>query len=86
MKHAYHGRTDQEIQVVADVFENRIAFQLIHWGETFDPGAVTPPTFDGTQDHGFGFFIIDQIMDEVHYTADAEGRNRIDLIKYFPAT
>ena len=40
MRHAYDGRTDQRIQLDAEVFADRIVLRLHHLGETFDPGAV----------------------------------------------
>ena len=37
MRHAYHGRTDQRIQVIADAFADRIVVRLWHRGTAFDP-------------------------------------------------
>jgi hypothetical protein len=45
MRHAYHGRTDQRIQVAADAFADRIVIRLSHRGTAFDPGTVRPPVF-----------------------------------------
>jgi phosphoserine phosphatase RsbU/P len=81
MRHAYHGRTDQQIQLDVEIFPSRLVFQLHHLGETFDPGAVKTPAFDGTQDGGFGMYIIARSVDEVRYDRDERGRNRISLVK-----
>jgi phosphoserine phosphatase RsbU/P len=81
MEHAYGGRTDQQILLDAEAWPDRVLFRLHHLGESFDPDAVKPPVFDGTQDGGFGVYIIAQSVDEVRYDRDERGRNRISLVK-----
>ena len=81
MRHAYNGRTDQRIQLDAEVFHDRIVLRLHHLGETFDPDAVNAPKFDGTQEGGFGMFIIERSVDEVRYHRDERGRNCISMVK-----
>lgn len=81
MKHAYHGRTDQRIQIEVDACADCISLRLYHCGEAFDPETVKPPVFDGSREGGFGMYIIAQSVDEVHYTRDERGRNCICLIK-----
>ena len=81
MRHAYGGRTDQRIQLDADVFPDRVVLRLHHLGETFDPDAVNAPAFDGTQEGGFGMFIIERSVDEVRYHRDERGRNCISMVK-----
>ena len=81
MRHAYRGRTDQRIQLDAEVFPDRLLLRLHHLGETFDPNAVSSPTFDGTQEGGFGMFIIGRSVDEVKYSRDERGRNCISMVK-----
>ena len=58
MRHAYGGRTDRSIQLVADAFDDRIVLRLHHLGQSFDPAMVRPPVFDGSQEGGFGLSII----------------------------
>lgn len=81
MRHAYRGRTDQEIQVGVEAFADRVVLRLHHLGETFDPSAVAAPAFDGTQDGGFGMYIIEQSVDNVAYYRDERGRNCISMVK-----
>jgi PAS domain S-box-containing protein len=81
MTHAYRGRTDQEIQIGVDAFADRVVLRLHHLGETFDPSAVAAPAFDGTQDGGFGVYIIEQSVDDVRYYRDERGRNCISMVK-----
>jgi sigma-B regulation protein RsbU (phosphoserine phosphatase) len=82
MRHAYGGRTDRRIQLDAEAYDDRIVVQLHHLGESFDPGSVKPPAFDGSQEGGFGMFIIEQSVDNVRYFRDDRGRNCISLVKH----
>jgi PAS domain S-box-containing protein len=81
MRHAYGGRTDQQIQIDVEAFPDRVVLRLHHLGETFDPAAVATPAFDGTQDGGFGMYIIEQSVDNVRYYQDERGRNCISMVK-----
>ena len=84
MRHAYRGRTDQQIQLQAKVFADRITFRLHHLGDAFDPNSVKVPSFDGSEDGGFGVYIIRQSVDDVRYDRDERGRNCITLTMMRP--
>jgi phosphoserine phosphatase RsbU/P len=81
MRHAYGGRSDRRIQLDAEAYEDRIVLRLHHLGQSFDPEAVRPPSFDGSREGGFGMFIISQSMDEVRYHRDERGRHCISMVK-----
>ncbi|MFZ4661115.1 MAG: ATP-binding protein [Caldilineaceae bacterium] len=52
-------------------------------GVSFDPTVVPAPQLGELQEHGFGLFLVRELMDEVTYQADATG-NRWKLVKRFP--
>ena len=81
MKHAYHGRADQRVQLEAEAFPGRVSIRLHHLGDSFDPSAVPPPALDGSRESGFGIYLIGKSVDEVRYSRDERGRNCIDLVK-----
>jgi len=81
MKHAYHGRQDQWIQIEAEAFSDHLVIQLHHFGDAFDLSKVQPPPLDGSRDSGFGVYIIAGSVDEVKYYRDESGRNCIALMK-----
>jgi PAS domain S-box-containing protein len=81
MKHAYHGRADQWIHLEAEAFSGQVSIRLYHQGEPFDPSTVAPPALDGSQESGFGFYLITQSVDDVRYSRDTRGRNCIALVK-----
>jgi sigma-B regulation protein RsbU (phosphoserine phosphatase) len=75
IEHAYRNAPDKPVRIEARLSPDRIEFRLYDWGRSFDPAAVPPPAFDGSKDHGFGIYIIDQAVDEVEYTREGKGRN-----------
>jgi anti-sigma regulatory factor (Ser/Thr protein kinase) len=85
MKHAYHGRTDQRIQLQADAFPDRVSIRLHHLGDSFDRDSVAPPAFDGSRESGFGIYLMSQSVDEVRYSRDDRGRHCITLVKILEA-
>jgi serine/threonine-protein kinase RsbW len=84
MKHAYHGREGQPIQVEAHADPGRVVIVLLHHGDSFTPESVPPPAFDGSRSNGFGVFLIRNCVDEVRYTTDDQGRNAIYMVKSYP--
>jgi len=82
MKHAYRGRSDQRIRLDAEAFADRVVVRLHHLGDPFDPSAVPPPSFDGSRDSGFGFYLIGRCADAVRYDRDERGGNCIALVKH----
>jgi sigma-B regulation protein RsbU (phosphoserine phosphatase) len=81
MKHAYHGREDQPIHLEAEAFPCRLAIELHHFGDAFDPSTAPPPSLDGSRDSGFGVYIVARSVDEVRYYPDERGGNCVLLVK-----
>jgi PAS domain S-box-containing protein len=81
MKHAYHGRVDQRIELEADALPDRVTIRLHHVGDVFDPAAARPPALDGSRESGFGIYLIAKCVDDVRYCRDEHGKHCIALIK-----
>lgn len=81
MKHAFHGRTDQRIQMEVEGYPDRISIRLYHLGDPFDPSNIPQPRLDGSQESGFGVYLISQSVDVVRYYRDERGRCCIAMTK-----
>ena len=81
IRHSYQGRSGQKIQAELDVYPKRIVVRLYHCGLPFTKPQVSSPAFDGTQQHGFGLYLIRNCVDEIHYATEPDGRNCIRLTK-----
>jgi sigma-B regulation protein RsbU (phosphoserine phosphatase) len=81
MKHAYHGRRDQRIQLDGEAYADRIAIRLHHLGDPFDPTAVPLPAVDGSRESGFGIYLMANSVSEVRYSRDDRGQHCIALVQ-----
>ncbi len=81
MKHAYHGRVDQWIHLEGEAYPSHVLIRLYHLGDPFDSSRLPPPVLDGTQESGFGAYIMSKSTDDVQYYRDERGINCITLVK-----
>ncbi|CAN5712218.1 ATP-binding protein [soil metagenome] len=84
--HAYanaHGR----IYMTASLSHQplRLTILLQDTGLSFDPAQVPQPRFGELQEHGYGLFLVTQLMDEVEYHR-IEGGSVWKLLKNLPVT
>lgn len=83
VNHAYagqEGRIRMQLQLVAQ--PPQLTIFLHDTGTSFDPMLVPTPHLGELQEHGFGLFLVRELMDEVEYQAGATG-NRWKLVKRF---
>ena len=80
-KHAYMGQPDQRIQIQAEAFPDRIVISMKHWGRSFDPDSVPPPSLDGRREDGYGSDLMADCVDEVSYPEDENGMRSTRLVK-----
>lgn len=80
INHAWSGESSKGLSVELRMDGTKAHIQLMYAGVPFSPENVPPPSFDGSRDHGFGVYLIDQLMDEVTY-ACTDGQNTILLTK-----
>ena len=79
--HAYERQSGLPIEMAVEVDDEGASVWIYHSGRNFDPCLVPPPTFDGTRECGFGLYLIQQAVDEVHYFHDETGRCGLRLFK-----
>lgn len=81
--HAYGGPCGERIGIAMTVQPSprQLIVELHDTGRSFDPDQVPQPTLDDVQVHGYGLFLMRELMDEVTY-APQPGNNRWRLVKY----
>ncbi|MFZ3048551.1 MAG: SpoIIE family protein phosphatase [Desulfatirhabdiaceae bacterium] len=80
IRHAYGDRTDGKIRIIARTTPDSLEITFFDRGEIFDPKIVPPPKFDGSQEGGFGIYIITNAVDEYTYGQDQYGNNCTRLL------
>jgi PAS domain S-box-containing protein len=80
MKHAYHGRRDQRIQLDGDAYRDRVVIRLHHLGDPFELDTAPPPALDGSRESGFGIYLMTNSVSDVRYSRDDRGKHCIALV------
>lgn len=82
VNHAYEAddRGRINIDVLLRFDPPQITIELEDTGKPFDPEKYTSPNLDEVRIHGYGLFLIRNLMDSVTYTS-TQGRNRWCLLK-----
>ena len=82
--HAYGGEDKSgRIEVVFTLTSapRRLIIETLDSGRgQFDPENVSPPSMQEPQDHGYGLFLMRELLDEISYQL-APGDNRWRLVK-----
>ncbi|WP_322506580.1 ATP-binding protein [Anaerolinea sp.] len=85
IEHAYQGEDKGEILLTVSADEKGLTVVMEDYGQPFDPRTVPPPDpnapLEEQREHGWGLYIIQQWMDEVHFEFTPTG-NRLTLVKY----
>lgn len=86
IKHAYQDDANKFIDIEVTIYDDRIVVCLYHWGESLKKFQMMTPTFDGSQENGFGLYFIRKCVDEVHYSTDDDGLTCVRLVKQIKKT
>ena len=80
--HAYENSFGRiEIALTLENHPQRLVVDLYDTGSSFDLKNITPPNLEVPQEHGYGLFLVHQLMDDVEYQA-GNGKNHWRLVKY----
>lgn len=82
INHAYNHKSSETIHVTMTLTFNppQLMVELQDRGNPFDSATYTSPNLEEVQVHGYGLFLINNLMDTVTYTS-APGRNEWCLVK-----
>ncbi len=91
IRHAYHGRPDQPIEVLCRRLQNRTGSEqragleivLVDHGAAPDRKKLCGRSLDDVRPGGLGIHFIEDAVDVMQYTSHAR-ENRLRLVKYLP--
>ena len=89
IKHAYHGRPDQPIDItfrsVVGGEAAGLQIELRDWGERADAGQIRSRDLDDVRPGGLGVHIMHNCMDQVEYAPAPDGGTRLTMVKKLQA-
>jgi sigma-B regulation protein RsbU (phosphoserine phosphatase) len=84
MRHAYLGQPDKPIRIQVEIYPTEIAVRISHRGIGLKRHSLPSPSLDGTEDGGFGLYLVDRMIDRIAYYENAAGDDCIILVKKVP--
>lgn len=77
VQHAYGGKRSATARIdlgfTYSERERLLTIELVDTGQPFDTGEVPEPLLDEAQVHGYGLFLVRNLMDEVTYSSSPAG-------------
>ena len=85
IEHGYGGENRGKIECSCNLINDKFTIVLRDWGQSFSPEDVPIPNFNvplaDLQSRGAGIFMINKIMDEVHFEFETPNGNTLTMIK-----
>ncbi|MEM9246550.1 MAG: ATP-binding protein [Cyanobacteria bacterium P01_F01_bin.153] len=86
VRHAHRDRPHVPVLVRLKVDERTMSLEIWDHGSGFDLEAYLPPVPEARQESGYGWMILNRLMDQVEYSLQAEGtQNCLRMETCFPA-
>lgn len=77
--HAHQQQADLPIKLQLEIADHKIILKIWDLGKGFDPLTYQPPQPTEYREGGYGWMIINQIMDQVDYLTLSDGSNCLCL-------
>lgn len=79
VRHAHKERPNLPILIRLELRKQDIALEIWDRGEGYDMSSYFPPTPSEKQEGGYGWLIINRLMDKVEYDLEVDGANCLKL-------
>ncbi len=84
VRHAHRDKPNLPVLIRLELKERDIILEIWDYGEGFDLSTYLPPNPDDKQESGYGWLIMNRLMDRVEYRLQVNGRNCLKLEASLP--
>ncbi|MBD2006258.1 MULTISPECIES: ATP-binding protein [Cyanophyceae] len=84
VRHAHRDQPNLPVLIRLELKERDIALEIWDHGQGFDLSTYLPPNPDDKQESGYGWLIMNRLMDRVEYRLQVNGRNCLKLEASLP--
>ena len=85
VRHAHRECPNLPVVMCLEVHNRDLALEIWDHGQGYDPGEYRAPEPEDKQEHGYGWLILNRLMDRVEYQLQVDGRNCLKLESENPA-
>lgn len=79
VRHAHKDQPNLPILLRLELRERDINIEIWDHGQGFDMSDYLPPTPEAKQENGYGWLILNRLMDQVEYCLQIDGRNCLKM-------
>jgi serine/threonine-protein kinase RsbW len=79
VRHAHKEQSQIPVLLRLELKERELALEIWDYGDGFDLSTYLPPKPDEKQEGGYGWLIMNKLMDRVEYRLQVNGRNCLKL-------
>lgn len=84
VRHAHKDQPNLPVMIRLELKDRDIALEIWDHGKGFDLSTYLPPNPDDKQENGYGWLIMNRLMDRVEYRLQVNGRNCLKLETSLP--
>ncbi|MFW6358212.1 MAG: ATP-binding protein [Chroococcales cyanobacterium] len=84
VRHAHKGQPNLPVLVRLELDNRDLALEIWDHGKGFDLSTYLPPNPGDKQENGYGWLIMNRLMDRVEYRLQVNGRNCLKLETNLP--
>jgi serine/threonine-protein kinase RsbW len=86
VRHAHKDQPNLPVLIRLELRNRDIALEIWDHGQGFDLSTYLPPTPEAKQESGYGWLILNRLMDQVEYRLQVNGRNCLKMQASLPET
>ena len=79
VRHAHKDKPQMPVLLRLELKDSSIALEIWDHGRGFDLSTYLPPKPNDKQENGYGWLIMNKLMDRVEYRLQVDGRNCLKL-------
>lgn len=84
VRHAHKNQPHLSVTLRLELEERALALEIWDHGEGYDLSTYLAPSPDAMQEHGYGWLILNRLMDRVEYQLQVNGGNCLKLLASLP--
>ncbi|HBQ99475.1 MULTISPECIES: ATP-binding protein [Roseofilum] len=85
VRHAHKDKAELPVVMCLELQDSDIALEVWDHGQGYDLATYLPPDPEQKQEGGYGWLIMNRLMDRVEYRLQIDGRNCLKLEASVPA-
>lgn len=79
VRHAHQQQPNLPVLIRLELKSQEVKLEIWDYGQGYDLSTYLPPKPEEMQEHGYGWLILNRLMDKVEYRLQISGRNCLSL-------